>query len=105
MKPFSSSSKNDPHKSTRTSVLSRCGIHENDHIRAFGNGKGRYFSCFVIIINRDRDVWDELVCETQGERERESERERERLKGPDCLTDRQADGQELGIREYDSARE
>lgn len=31
-----------------------------------------------------------------GEKERE---------GPDCLTDRQADGQELGIGEYDSARE
>lgn len=26
-------------------------------------------------------------------------------KGPDCLTDRQADGHKLGIREYVSARE
>lgn len=26
-------------------------------------------------------------------------------KGPNCPTDRQADGQELGIREYDPARE
>ena len=39
---------------------------------------------FVIKINRDRDVWDELVCETQGrERERARLREygRERLRG------------------------
>lgn len=40
---------------------------------------------YVIKINRDRDVWDELVCETQGREserkkrvwERERERERE----------------------------
>lgn len=44
----------------------------------------------------------------RGEREKVREYGRERkkeTKGPDCLTDRQADGQELGIREYDSARE
>lgn len=51
--------------------------------------------------------WMNWCVKHRGERERESmvEKEKERLKGPDCLTDRQADGQELGIREYDSARE
>lgn len=53
------------------------------------------------------------MCETQGrgservwKRRRKREREKEgETKGPYCLTDRQADGQELGIREYDPARE
>lgn len=40
------------------------------------------------------------------EREKEREREQEgKTKGPYRLTDRQADGQELGIREYNPARE
>lgn len=46
-------------------------------------GKGIFF-LFVIKTNKDRDVWDELVCETQGrvkEYGREWERERERLRG------------------------
>lgn len=47
------------------------------------------------------------MCETQGRgSERVWKREKEgETKGPYCLTDRQADGQELGIREYDPARE
>lgn len=40
----------------------------------------------------------------RGEGVREYRREGA-TKGPDCLTDRRADGQELGTREYNPARE
>lgn len=65
-------------------------------------GKARFF-LFVIKINRDIDVWDELFCETQGRWSKRVEMsESGRLRD---LTDRQGEGQELGIREYDPARD
>lgn len=45
-------------------------------------GKARFF-LFVIKINRDIDVWDELFCETQGRWSKRVEMRERETKGPD----------------------
>lgn len=45
-------------------------------------GKARFF-LFVIKINRDIDVWDELFCKTQGRWSKRVEMGERETKGPD----------------------